>query len=153
MTQPSRLTVVESVYHQSPNSQPIGVEARYGRLLATDEQPYVRKFTVGPQRQRLPLGWLAGTEENGGPGPACVGLLCVANDEGRQRTVMPTPEERASSDARLITLAVAVTESLSVAFAVVRPGESCRFEPSCAGNLIVWCEQGEVKCTLTALPR
>lgn len=148
---PSRMTVVETLYHAPPHEQPVGTEHRFGRLLATDEQPFVRKFTVTEKWAWLPCGWFV-------EGDGLVGMLHITNDEGKDRTVNPTERERAESEGKVIELAVcdpAACENQThgyTPFALVRPRESCRFEPCGISRIALRCRGGETKATLTLIP-
>ena len=55
----ARLTVVESVYYQSPLTEPTLAESYFSRWLETGEQPFVRQSKVGEQWQPLSSGaWM-----------------------------------------------------------------------------------------------
>ena len=136
----SRLTVVEQVCLQIPDEPPMSLsESRYVRLLATDEQLYARTMKVGEAWIPLDCGWNAKS----------AGLLVLINEPTRF-TVQPTPEERAKADARVIEVALAGEEAgmwsaLPKCFSVIRPGESCRFEPTCPDALRVRCRSGATR--------
>lgn len=136
------LFVTEVVYFQSGGGMPEGVESRFMRQLASDERPYPPRPKVGAQWCPLECGWLA----DGG-----VGLVVLANEVTRFR-VIPTPEEKAQAEARIIEVGVAAGEAV-VAFALVRPGESARFEPADVKALRLRCRAGEAKVSVTLIPR
>lgn len=57
--QKPRLGVVDTVYYQAPNEQPISADSRFGRWLSSDEQPYgPRVVKIEPGRHKLDHGWL-----------------------------------------------------------------------------------------------
>lgn len=135
----ARFGVTETVYYQSSDSgQPIAAVSRFGGPLVTDEQPFVRKFKVGPEWMPLPIGWIKSASQ-----------LVLSNDLDPP-TVIPTEEERAKADARIIE--VAVGSPADFIFACVRPGHSCRFEPVDLADLLVRCPAGETRATVTLIP-
>lgn len=110
----ARLTINELVYHQllSESAQVVG-ENRTGRFLHNEEVPYNRPTTVGTEWTDLDLKWVDRPTQ-----------IYLENITGYDRQVIPTPEELADDDARVVEVA-----NGTVPFARVRPGESCRFEP------------------------
>lgn len=141
------LTVCESVYYQADGSSPTIAESRFMRLLVGEEQPYSRTFRVGQQWKELDAGWLA----------ECGSSLLTLANEMPQWQVVPTAEEKAEAAARQVELALAGEEagqwtSPPRAFALLRPGESVRFEPLNLSALRLRCRSGETRVTLTLLP-
>lgn len=138
---PSWLTVVGSVYYQSGSAAVVAAETRSQRVLAGGEQPWQRSFSAGPDWQPLPCGWLEG-------GAA---LLVLANEPPQWR-VVPTAEERAAARALVVELALLPPGGgAPLPFALVRPGEDCRFEPASL-RLAARCPAGAARVTLTLLP-
>lgn len=135
----SRLTVIELVYHRQWGEEPVLFEGRFGRELETHEQAYRRMITVGETPQPLDTGWLAGL----------VGMLVVANLEGRRQQVIPTEQQRAELAAKVIE--VGSTNSQQVW--LVPPGESFRGWPSSPEQVTLRCQQGKAHCTVFAVPR
>jgi hypothetical protein len=132
----SRLVVVETVSCHPQGQDPVAVESRFARPLATLEQPFVRRFSVGSSWQALPPGWLERAS-----------MLVLSNDEGKAPLVRPTQKEKQVLASRVVEVGVG-----PLAFALVGPGESCRFSPHDLGSLRVRCQAGEAKCTLTLIP-
>lgn len=138
-----RLTVVESVYFESPGHQPILVPTQTARTLASDEQPYQRQLLIGETWTRLDTGWIQEAS-----------LLVLTNDEGR-------PERGPSVDAgalagRVVELVCRNTiigdgESIEPEW-LLPPGESFRGTPARPGAIYLRCRQGAVRCTLTLFP-
>lgn len=120
-----RITVVESIYFQSPPDQPSDCRSGFVRLLAADDPPYARKMIVGEGWADLDLGHLRGK----------VGMLSVKNLEVRDRSK---------------TLWVSLD---GATFAVVRAGESCRLEPLNPDNMRIKSVSGECRALVTAFPR
>lgn len=137
----SRITVVETVYHQTVPDQPTALESRFSRFLASDEQVYVRRLTVGEDWQRLDTGWLK-----------VASLLLVSNDEGRGQQVQPTDQERADIAARVIEVAHGEYRSAILPDWLIPPGESLRGCPASLGNIWLRCRQGVARCTVVLFP-
>ncbi len=135
-----RLTVVDAVYFSPHDGQPIEYRTPFGRELLTDERPYSRPLTVGPEWVEVDLGWLKDVG---------VSMVVVQNDEGRYRQTVPSPEERASESDRVVEVAA---ETGVPPFALVRPTESCRFEPARATGLALRCRSGSAKVTVVLVP-
>jgi hypothetical protein len=140
----TRFVVYEVVsYAGSPPAQ---WESRYSRPLTEDEQPYgPRHLKVGPGWAPLDTGWVAG--------PA---LLLLSNPRpawSRQ----PTADQRKEAEGRVVEVGWDSQRGpgyeSTFPFALVRPGESCRFEPAAALRLRVRCLAGECRLTVVALPR
>lgn len=138
-----RLTVCEQVYHQKDDHEGTAVPTAFGRWLVSDEQAVNRRLTVGPAWGELNAYWLAGQP---------VGMLVLYNNEPPPADAIPLPVDA------LETLQAAVVE---VSFnpddpqpdVIVRPGESCRFEPARVGRIRVRAGNGRgVKATLLLIP-
>lgn len=138
MPNQARITVIETIYFQSPDSQPIGTEDRTLITLDTDEQPYIRNLTIGPEWKRLDAGWLE-----------TASLIHLRNNEGTYLDKHPTEEERAEMNGRIVEIAGDQTPP----FALVRPGRSIRMEPYCLDSTFLRCCSGSAKCTLTIFPK
>lgn len=140
----SRVGVVETIYHIQVNEQPTSVETRYGRILKTDEQPFTRRFKVGPEWIPLPSGWLAEAS-----------LLLLSN-EGAAEPVRgnPTPEQAAQAAAMVVDVAFnpCVEKLDSVPALLIPPGESMRVIPADLKTIRLRCLTGLVKCVLTLFP-
>lgn len=132
-----RLTVVETVYHQDPANGPTAFEAPFGRQLETDEQPCVRRLTVGTDWQALGGVWLA---------ESC--QVVLRNEEGQFHGPLPSAQQKAEAAARVVEVGVS-----DMVLAVVRPGESCRFEPADLHTIRVRCVAGSAKVTAAVFPR
>jgi hypothetical protein len=87
----ARIVVIEQVYHQEHGQQPTLIDHSFVRMLDSDEQPYVRKITVGEQWERLDTGWVAK-----------VGMIVFTNDEGKNFHVNPTDAQKADVADRVV---------------------------------------------------
>lgn len=133
----SRLTVVETIYHQDADGQPTAVEANYARWLASDEHPFQRRLKVGEEWQRLETGWLED-----------VSLLVLTNEEGKGLQTIPTDEERVALAARIVEVGTPGSE----ADWLILPGESLRGRPAAMRQLRFRCRAGTARCVLTLFP-
>lgn len=90
--QSARLTVVQSIYYQSPGLDPDQRESRYDVEVNADEQPYYRRLTLQPDdTEWIDTQWV--------DDPGC---LLIENLEGQQMQMLPTPEELEATAAKVI---------------------------------------------------
>lgn len=158
-----QLIAVGSVTHISPDGRPYTHEMTCGRLLSGSEQPYLRvPWKVGPKWQPLDAGWLV---EDGQPP---VSHVVLSNNEGRNLQTIPDDKTRAAIAARVVEIGLALPSasgdmwdddsgdqsgaSEAVPFAIVRPGDSCRFEPADVAKIMVRCRAGAATCQLSVFP-
>lgn len=145
--QKARMTVVESVYFQGLSVAPAGSDRRFGRFVQSDDDPYQRTCKLSQDWQPLDLGGYLDK----------VGMLCFYNEPNRRATI-PTAEQKAEDEARVVEMGIAAggdgEEGVEVVvpFAQVLPGESGRIHPSCARRLRLRCRQGKARCVVLALP-
>ena len=132
----SRLVVVENVYYQSPDQQPVSLENGFSKWLDSDEQPYNRQVKVTAEWQVLDLGWVKDC-----------GMLVISNPLER-RQVNPTSEQRAEELGRVLEVGI----DSRVRHIDVCPGESSRFQPTCTTNVYIRCSV-PTKITITAFPK
>lgn len=134
---PPRVTVIEQVYYQHPEASPEGVETRYTVMLDPEgEQPWVRRFKVGPEWKFLECGWIKSAS-----------LLILANETGKVQSVIPTPEQKRETEERVIQLGIA-----GCTIVQVRPGTDCRLEPADLPSLLIRCPTGEARAVLRLYP-
>ncbi len=127
---PRRLVVVGSVHYQSfAGDETLTASLRFARELGTgDAQGYVRRLRVGPEWQRLDLGWV--TE---------AAAVVLDNPEGSGMSINPTPEEAVDVGARGVLLGVKDGLGNVIPFAVIRPGEQHVHTPPDTRNLYARC--------------
>lgn len=133
----ARLTVLDTIYHQAVGAEPVTHETNFSRMLASDEQPYVRRVTAVAEWKLLDCGWVE---------PSMVKL---ENTAGQQLQVNPTREERRAIDETIVDVGV-YHAGAYVTVARLLPGESLRFSP--VGEIFFRCQSGECKCNLSAWP-
>lgn len=137
---PGRLTVVEQVSFQRAGDRPVTAASAYH--FKTSAAPAVQqRIVVGPTWARLVPA-----------GSAEVSAVHLSNDEGKGRTLIPTPEEVAETEAKVVEVAYSSSDDGDCF--LVRPGRTFRAEPNGVGasNLVVRCRSGEAQCTLTLFP-
>lgn len=135
----SRLSVLNTVYHQPAGEQPMAVVGNYCRWLESDEQPFSRRLRIGEEWQAIETGWIRHA-----------GLVVLKNDEGVFDQVQPTEQERMDAQAKV--LEVSCSSGPPEAQWLVRPGESLPATPASTMRLQIRCRQGQARCTVTAFP-
>lgn len=168
----SRMTVNDSVYFQDASGQPVSVGEPFAVAITKDEQPWIRKFKAGSDWTLLDIGWI---EES-----SC---MVLANDEGKRLQTIPTKEQWADIQSRIIQVAILPEKQLAVAIPkeekkgkrtmwsppraasnvelelepepIYRcsPGRTIRIEPEGLGRLYIRCLNGEARGTLTLMPK
>lgn len=133
----NRIVVLDTVYHQAGTDPPITAESKFSRVLASDEQPYVRRAKIGTEWAPLDTGWIKE-----------VGLFLLVNEEGRRFMINPTDEEKKAVADKVIEVGLAGME----AFCVVHPGESLRLSPTDASVLRFRSRSEGTRFTLSVFP-
>lgn len=146
----SRLTVVETMYFQPHGEDAVSLGKPFSRQLKGEEH-WQRTIRVGPEWVEIKGCWLEKAS-----------VIRVANDEGKTVQVIPTPEQKAVSAAKIMEVGIVAVESATatmhdppnepIGFALVAPGEDCRFEPTAWERLRFRCLKGEVRITVSILP-
>lgn len=135
-----RLTVVETIYHQAPGESPREVPSRYSRWLDSEESLYQRTMRVGEEWTPIDLGWLAGD----------VGMILLSAESGSKRNTIPTEEERREDESKVIE--VSFRTEAPRADITLLPGESARFCPAFAKEILLRCANGKTKYTVSVIP-
>jgi hypothetical protein len=133
----ARVTVTQTVTHMTRERQ-VSWESMFGRMISTEEQPFVRNSKVGEQWMPLETGWLKDCS-----------CLVLVNEEGKLGDTYPTLEEKKVTAAKVIELGWAE----DTACWLVPPGESFRGSPADLGKLRIRCQRGEAKYTLVLVPK
>lgn len=115
----SRLTVVESLYHQASGEEGMMVSSRFSRDLESDDQAYgPRRLKATEEWQPLDCGWV---EE--------MGMVSITNEEGKRLQVNPTEKEKEATAKKVLELALTPNPDSLWSF-LIPPGESFRGYPS-----------------------
>lgn len=136
----SRITVVDTVYHQASGADPTCAESRFNRELLTDELPYSRQMKLEEHWRPLDHGWMAAS-----------GMLFIRNEEGRFAQVVPTAVERGEALRKIVEIGIETSVGV-IPFAYVPPGESCRWPPMDVRVLRLRTRFKMAKVTLTLFP-
>ena len=136
------MVVMETIVHQPQDEQPEAVERRFSRPVKGEEQMYLRRMPVDGNWRKLDLGWIASAA-----------MLHLENLTER-RDVIPTEQEKRDAADRIVEVGVCLGDASQdmCEFALVRPGETMRFEPLNVGSLRVRCRRGATKVMLTLVP-
>lgn len=135
---PDRITVVEAVYFEGSGQEPISWHTNGSRLVTEPEQAYQRRIKVGPDWTTLDLGWIAAP-----------GMILIRHERPRYPVVLPSQEQRAEDEARMIL----VRSSPQEAGWRVPVGESFRGSPVDPSQLEIRCDSGETFITFVILPK
>lgn len=138
-----RITVVETVYHQSALSgETTVVESRFSRKLETVDQPYKRQLVATEVWTPLEFGWL----EKG------VSVFVVQNEAGKHLQKQPTEEEKKEIDQQV--LLIGLNSNVASSLWVIPPGESMRGSIALLSpSLWIRCEKGSAPYILHAYPK
>lgn len=137
----ARIVVVEYIYHQLPGQQPIAVENRFSRQLASLEDPYFRRLTVGREWLALDTGWVKSA-----------GLVSLCNEMDKPVVNLSAAEHETWQKRQL---QVSVGEHKTGCLLLL-PGESLRIQPE--ENPTIWlrvhpnCPVDTLRCALAAFP-
>lgn len=130
-----RITVVESISYTSLDGVRVPpVESRYVHQLKTRDQPYQRSFRVGENAVPLDIGWAREWPE--------IGLIHVSNDEGKNRTVIPSPSDLAELAKKMVELGGWL----------IPPGKSMRGLPKDIHKVTIRSQHGTARVTVTVYP-
>lgn len=132
-----RLTVVFNATHEHFGEQPTGVQVSYSQLLQTVEQPFVRRFTVGPTPVELPVGWVES-----------VGTVILQNKTGTHHRTIPTEEQKAEDSRKVLE----VVQDGNV-IAHVPPGQCMMFQPADPTKLKIQCSGGDALGFVHVFPK
>ncbi len=140
----ARLVVIQQFYHQVLNSQPRLIEARYSRILGSNEQPYgPRTLTVGEDWTPLELGWMKDIP---------IGVLVITNEEGTFLERNPTEKERESSNSKILEVAFYQRLDPLTAALIILPRDCQPLTPLYPDRIRIRCRNGEGRYTIIVIP-
>lgn len=132
------VTVIEAVYHQLFDEQPIKFEIQYEHRLSTDGEPCLRaRFEIGGEWQPLNLGWVEQPS-----------YIALRNNPTRFGDKLPTEEQLKEAAGKILELDCGGGCSW-----FIYPGDMFRGYPSDATKLRIRCLSGTVKASLFVIPR
>lgn len=119
---PEKLTISESIYHQTMDAGPTQMSHSCFRVINNrDEQPWKRISKATPSWMPLDFGWLAGK----------VGLFVVQNEEGRFEGLYPTVDMMAGLADKCLILGVEEPDGKVLVLPIeVRANETVRLTPT-----------------------
>jgi len=137
----NRFTFVAHAYYQQAGEQPESFDVQWSKDLASNETPFRRNtFKVTNEWMLLNLAWLQTSK---------LRMLCLVNEEGKFFNTIPTAEELAESNAKVVELS---TDKSHVSTWLVRPGESMHGCPNTVEGIWVRCLSGEAKISIYVVP-
>lgn len=136
----ARTGVVFCFYHQQPQQPTFTVEARYGHVVESEEQPYQRQLTLADQWQPLDCGWLD---------PLKINTLIIQNNEGRF-AVVPTEAEKKDVAQRIVEVGIQSSSGIILCWKV-QPGRVMHVEPANAQLLFLRAQHGKIRCSITLM--
>lgn len=135
---PARLTVVPTIYHQTPDGQAVSAGEPFSRLLASDAD-------ADQVRMRLTEAWQA---LDTGRVPDA-GLVFLEYQAPRLQ-VQPTDAERADTQSRLVEVSYRGDGEPDIFLA---PGESTYFDPVDVKRVRVRVRKGLARLAVSLIPR
>lgn len=139
-----RITAHVQIYQEHWGEEPFVATATAETYPANQEQPFQRRVLVSEQWTSPADVW--------GAVLSSVGLLLVENRTGQHLYTKPTPDELADIAAAVVTLGLAIDDTV-VPFADVPPGLPAMFRVVAPALLRMRCERGRATVMLSAFPR
>lgn len=144
----NRLTVVQQVYCQVAESEPVAYESKFSVLLPEDvEDPYERRLKVGPEWRPLDIGGLENLSQ-----------LVITNLASLNTQTNPTKEEKEILSKQILEIGMK-EETMGrplgpiQPFVLVPPSESFRGLPIHPQKLLIRCQEGTVRYHVVAIAR
>lgn len=133
----NRFTCVLNLYHEQTGEQPAGVRLAFSDTLQYSVQRYMRHYAVDQEPKPLDLGWFR---------PEQVGFILIENLEGIHSQTLPSDEELAAINVRVIE--VCYGESM-----LIPPRRFLPFFFAHPERATVCCPSGKAKMGITVYPR
>lgn len=146
MSERSRITLVETIYHTPARGDAMTSTARFSRWLRSNEQVYgPRRFLAGTSWTPIDLGWFVDEK---------MSMLVLSNEEGKYLSTQPTEEERTALASRVIELGISPTPRPIdyLPFTYLPPGECLRLPVIDGSILAVRCRAEKAICLITLFP-
>lgn len=133
------ITIVEQIVHYVEQQQPQGEQFAFARACDTDEQIYVRRYSINDEWQNIDVGWMG----------AHPGMVHIEH-EIKHPDKNPTAEEKAEL---ALPILVGISDGGVVPVLKIRPGETARFEPCDLAGMFIRSIKGERKIVLRLYPQ
>ncbi len=135
-----RIVVVETVHFQG-EGEPVTIDSRWSKVVASEDQPYVRRFKVGAEWQRLDEGWVR----------ECSQL--TLSHESPSYQVNPTEEQRKEDETVTIEVGLRMADGHVEPALLLPSRESLRVRPKDSGSWFVRSTGRPAWCTVSVFPR
>lgn len=137
-----RIGSTGSIYHQNPGRDALRLElCLKKRNITSGEQPYQRRLTITEDVKPLDLNWLTDVG---------VSIVVIANEEGKNPQVIPSPEEIEDIAKRKVLLFTCEESNNPIE---IWPGDTQFVSVMDPARMQVCCEHGSARCTITLFPK
>lgn len=141
-----RLTVIQTISHETPGGEPVGIWSGFSRILDTDEQVWERRYKINSTWTKLDCGWFEGKQ--------CSQVL-IRNETGNDLVVNPTPEQRLEIASKTIEVSFEGDASSLAGtnpHCLIPSGESFRAMPVNLDHVYVRCRNSEANIIVNIFP-
>lgn len=124
------ITVVDRVYYQKSEFNPLNIVNSFDRQVSSDEQLFIRNTKASLEWKRLDLGWVE-----------TPGMLLITND---------SPQNSAG----ILQLGISVPNTGIILLAKILPKEHIRYQPAIETiqGLMIRSQEQDSKYTIIAIP-
>jgi hypothetical protein len=136
----SRLAIVETLYYQQEDAQPISHDHRFSKPISSSEQAYLRLTFVGEEWQKVDTGWVKECS-----------VIIIKNESGKFSKI-PTEDKKEAESKKVLEISIVPHSSPAFACIIIPPQESARFTPKEISCLKIRCAKGESRYTIIAVP-
>lgn len=136
---PGRLTVVEQIYFQADDGQPMPSTSQHVHRTEDHEEPYVRTTEIGEDWTPLDRGWLGKT--------SCL----ILKNAPRTYSRLPNEDEVAAMNHAVLELAIKTGDTYTP-ISPIRYNRTMRYEPTDLTNLYIRCRKGKARCSVYIYP-
>lgn len=140
-----RLTVVDSVHYQDHSGENplVGETTRFEAEIVDDSLPFSGVGSVGEEWAPLPHGRLTSCS-----------MLCIQNKEGKFIQQVPSVDERADAEAKVIELGIRIDGIVeTVPVGIIHPSRSIRYCPTDLKSLMIRCRHARAKFAIQVYPQ
>ena len=135
-----RMTVHFATVHEQLGEKPSQFVHKNSYMLETKGQPYARRYTLSSGWEALDLGWLKDSP---------VGRVVVRNKTVTSRMVLPTPEEIAEAQKKVVLVRFVGSQQ---AFSIP-PNDFMYFQTDTPGALEVSATNGDADIEILINPK
>lgn len=143
-----RISIVETIVHQAPKSNPVVIETRLSQMIKSDEEPYFRpRLKVGNEWIKIDTGWLDGSTED-----KQVGRIVIKN-HGPDRETQGNLTKKEKEQIEGMYLELSIGCNMPISNLIIPVNDSIRI---CQVNIefyLIRCPNGNTKISILALPK